>query len=257
MRQFQKFKELHEGSEPLILGNVWNVQSARLVESMNYKALGTSSAAIASSLGYSDGQQMSIQELFLIVGRILDNSHLPLSVDLEHGYGENVKQIADIIEELHNMGVAGINLEDSYLQDGIRVQQEVNAYNQFLEKLVSELQHRRVEIFVNIRIDSFLINQDNAITEIEKRIKSFQKDGIHGIFIPGIVKQADIEQVVAWSALPVNVMCFPGLPTFAELSACGVKRISMGNFLYEKVYKAGADFLHTIQQEQSFISMIS
>ena len=113
MSLFEKFVELHLSESPLILGNVWNVQSAKIFEKLKFKAIGTSSAAIANSLGYEDGENISFEEYFYIVKRISENTSLPLSVDIESGYSDDVDVILSNIIKLVEIGVVGINIEDS------------------------------------------------------------------------------------------------------------------------------------------------
>lgn len=110
------FKQLHHQSAPLLIGNVWNAQSARVFEKLGYKAIGTSSAAVAESLGYADGQAMSFEEYTFVITRIVKSSALPLSVDLESGYGNDASEIVKNIRVLQSLGVAGVNIEDSAIK---------------------------------------------------------------------------------------------------------------------------------------------
>lgn len=113
------FKQLHHGEEPLLLGNVWNVESAKVYEKLGYKALATSSSAVALSLGYEDGEQMSFEEYLYIIKRIKASVSIPLSVDLESGYGD-IDTIVSNILKLTEIGVSGINIEDTYVTGGTR-----------------------------------------------------------------------------------------------------------------------------------------
>ena len=111
------FQELHEQDKPLIIGNVWDAASAKAAEKLNFNAIGTSSAAIASMLGYDDGEQMSFSELLYIVKRILASTTLPLTVDIEAGYSRDPVEIANYIKTLADLGVVGINIEDSIVAE--------------------------------------------------------------------------------------------------------------------------------------------
>ncbi|STW81467.1 carboxyvinyl-carboxyphosphonate phosphorylmutase [Klebsiella pneumoniae] len=106
------FNALHQQNQPLLLANVWDASSAQAAQQAGYQALGSSSAAIAAMLGYEDGEEMSFDELFYVVSRIKTVSELPLSVDLEAGYGATTSHIIDNIRRLAHLGVSGINLED-------------------------------------------------------------------------------------------------------------------------------------------------
>jgi 2-methylisocitrate lyase-like PEP mutase family enzyme len=103
---FQKFKELHDQPQPLLIGNVWNVPSAKKMEDLGFKAIGTSSYAIAETLGYADGEEMSFEEYLLIIKRIAASVSVPFSVDLEWGYGKTTTEIVANIKELNKIGVS-------------------------------------------------------------------------------------------------------------------------------------------------------
>jgi len=94
------FKNLHKNENPVLICNVWDVESARLAQKLNFKAMGTSSGAIATMLGYQDGEEMSFDELEYIVERITSSTAIPLSVDLEAGYSREPGEIADHIRRL-------------------------------------------------------------------------------------------------------------------------------------------------------------
>ena len=117
---FDQFVKLHQQDEPLLIANVRNAQSARLFEKLKFKALATSSAAVASTLGYSDGEQMSFDEYLFVVKRISAVSSVPLSVDLEGGYGAIADEVVSNIKALVEEGVVGINVEDSTMVSGTR-----------------------------------------------------------------------------------------------------------------------------------------
>ncbi len=119
-QNFENFRNYHHESDPLILGNVWDVPGSKQLQKLGFKALGTSSAAIASMLGYEDGENMPFSEYLLIVSRIMENIKIPLSVDLEAGYGNDPETVFSNIRELSQLGVVGINLEDSVVKNGSR-----------------------------------------------------------------------------------------------------------------------------------------
>ena len=108
-----KFKDLHNQEKPLLIGNVWDVTSTKTAEKLNFQAIGTSSSAIAQILGYRDGEEIEFSEMEYMVKRIALNTKLPLSVDLESGYGDKPEEIVDRIKRLVALGAVGINIEDS------------------------------------------------------------------------------------------------------------------------------------------------
>ncbi|WP_250255217.1 isocitrate lyase/phosphoenolpyruvate mutase family protein [Chryseobacterium sp. Marseille-Q3244] len=249
------FKNLHHEEEPLLLGNVWNVQSAKVYENLGYKALATSSSAVAMSLGYEDGEQMSFEEYFYIIKRIKESVSIPLSVDLEGGYGSSPQIIASHIINLLEIGVVGINLEDSYINDGERQLLDRDVYFEKLSNILSMLKERRNEIFINVRIDPFLLRMENALEETLLRVTLFEKLAIDGVFIPGMTQEADIKTVINATSLPVNVMAMPDLPDFETLKRAGVKRITSGGFSNKHIYHELEKISDTIINNKSFSAL--
>jgi 2-methylisocitrate lyase-like PEP mutase family enzyme len=238
MNKIIQFKDLHNGSEPLLIGNVWNVQSALVFERLNFSAIATSSAAVAETLGYADGQQMTFDEYFFIINRIQHSTQLPLSVDLEAGYGANAEHVADNIKRLSAIGVVGVNIEDSVMLGEQRVIEDEQKFAALLRAIVKSLRASGIEMFINVRSDVFLLGLEQPLKNALTRINSFISTGVDGLFFPCITQEADIAAVVGASSLPVNVMAMPGLPSIKKLKILGVKRISMGNFLNKKTYQA-------------------
>ena len=250
-----EFKELHHQTKPLMIGNVWNVQSAKVFEKLNFQAIGTSSAAIAHSLGYEDGEQMPFSDLFFMVERISKSVSLPLSVDIEFGYGNTATQIADNIIALRSIGVVGINIEDSFLDNGERKLKDPVQFSELLKEVKDILLQKGVSIFFNVRCDAFLVNIPNTLQVATERINKYEQSGADGIFLPCITKESDIATIVMQTKLPLNVMCMPELLNFDTLEKLGVKRISMGNFLNFYVYSALENVTAKILSDQSFNSV--
>lgn len=248
------FKDLHFQDKPLLIGNVWDVPSTRIAEKLNFQAIGTSSAAIASLLGYNDGEEITFSELEYFVERITLNTNLPFSVDLESGYGSNPKDIARNIERLVSIGVVGINIEDSVVRNH-RELLDAHDFARCLAAIKEELIKRNIDVFINVRTDTFLLGLSNAIEETKKRIQFYENAGANGIFTPCIEKISDIQDIVNCTSLPINVMCMPNLPGFEELSGLGVKRISTGNFLFDKMYDEFERVEKRILDQKSFRSL--
>ena len=249
-----EFKDLHHENKPLLICNVWDVPSAALAEKLDFQAIGTSSSAIASILGYNDGEEMKFSEMEYLVERISSSSKLPLSVDLESGYDREPKEISENIKRLANLGVVGINIEDSVVVN----QRSLLNYNEFAQTLSEVrqlLEKANVNMFINVRTDTFLLGHPNVIVETKTRIKLYENAGADGIFTPCIEKKTDIEEIVSSTNLPINVMCMPNLPNFETLEKLGVKRISMGNFLFDKMYSGLEKITETVLTDNSFKSI--
>ncbi len=252
MTKYLEFKELHHQTKPLIIGNVWNVQSAKVCEKLDFQAIGTSSSSIAHSLGYEDGEQISFSDLLFIVEKISKSVTLPLSVDIEFGYGNTATETANNIISLVKLNVVGINIEDSFFENGERKLKNILQFSQLLQEVKNILTQQNISIFFNVRCGAFLLNVPNALEVATERIKSFEKSEADGIFLPCITKENDIATIVSETKLPINVMCMPGLPNFETLEKLGVKRISMGNFLNDYSYTSLENMTTKILDEQSF-----
>lgn len=246
------FRQLHQQAEPLLIGNVWNAQSAKVFEKTGSKAIATSSAAVAETLGYTDGENMSFEEYLFIIERIIKATTLPLSVDLETGYGDTPAAIAENIKHLSELGVVGINIEDSVITNGNRKIVDLASFAAKISEVVQLVKTSNIDIFINLRSDVFLLGLPSAKEAAIDRTKLYNSTGVDGLFFPCITDINDIRAVTGISKLPVNVMCMPNLPNFEELKNAGVKRISMGNFINGALYRHLEELIGGINQDQSF-----
>lgn len=251
MRSFETFLQLHEGPTPLLLGNIWDANSAKIFEQAGYKAIGTSSQAVAASLGYEDGEKMPFNTLLQLARQVVNSVDIPFTVDIEGGYSRSAAGIIEHIEKLHDAGAVGINLEDTVAGTS-RTLQPVAAFQKILCSVADHLRRKNLKMFLNIRTDGFLLGMPTALTETLGRISSFEKAGVNGIFVPCITEINDIKAVVNATDLPVNVMCMPSLPNFGELKALGVKRISIGPFAYSYIAKRAAEAAGAIIESDNF-----
>jgi len=251
LNKVNEFRDLHKADKPLVIANVWDVASALAAEKCGFDAIGTSSAAIANALGYKDGEEIPFEELLFVVTRIAKNTHLPFSVDLESGYSKDPEVTVSYIRQLSEIGVVGINIEDSQVS-GCRCIKDAETFARYLTEITCGLNEQNLEIFVNVRTDTFLLGLDDAREETLRRASLYQAAGADGLFVPCITNLKDIEIVANSASLPVNVMCMPELPHFDELQACGIKRISMGNFLFDKLQNELTATFKTLTETGSF-----
>lgn len=253
--KFEMFAALHQGVKPLLIGNAWDAASAKTFEKQGFKAVGTSSAAVAAALGYADGEKMSLDEYLLIIKRIVASVTVPVTVDLESGYGRSAEEICQNIRSLYNLGAAGINIEDSIIREGKRTTQEAGDFAETLEGIIQYLQSENIQMFINIRSDSFLLGFPDALNDAIKRASVYERTGVHGLFFPCIVGLSDIKALTQSTRLPVNVMCMPDLPSFDDLRQAGVNRISIGPFLFNKTYRDLERSISKINSDSSFRSL--
>ncbi|EBS3850258.1 isocitrate lyase/phosphoenolpyruvate mutase family protein [Salmonella enterica subsp. enterica serovar Java] len=246
------FAELHNQHEPLLIANVWDAASAVAAQEAGYQVLGTSSAAIASTLGYEDGQGMPFNEVFYIVTRIRAVSNLPLSVDMEAGYGDSAEEIITNLRRLAQTGVSGVNLEDSRVINGVRQLDDVSDFSRSLRTVCDTLRSENYSLFLNIRTDTYLLRHESALQETILRRQSYKAAGADGLFVPCLTSEKDISLIAGATGLPLNVMCMPDLPSFDRLKLAGVSRISMGNFVHSAMQSRLNDLMQAIRSRQTF-----
>ncbi|GKW15626.1 carboxyvinyl-carboxyphosphonate phosphorylmutase [Pectobacterium carotovorum subsp. carotovorum] len=246
------FTELHHQNKPLLIANVWDAGSAIAAQEAGYQALGTSSAAIAAMLGYEDGEALSFDELLYIVTRIMSVTHLPLSVDVEAGFGRTASEITDNLKRLVQLGVVGVNLEDSSVVKGVRQLDDAMAFASLLKEIRNTLDMESDQLFLNIRTDTFLLGHHQALQETLLRGRLYQESGADGLFVPCLTSEHDIETLSREMTLPLNVMCMPELPSFNRLEKLGVRRISMGNAVHSAIQSNLKNLMLIIPSQQSF-----
>jgi len=254
---FQKFKQLHQQSDLLVLPNAWNAKSASIFEEKQFPAVATSSAAVAESLGYRDGEGMPFMDYLFIINRIVSAIRVPLTVDIEMGYGKTNAEVYTNILKLVELGVAGINIEDSIINQSKRALKDTKTFGSTIEYIKNRLEAEQLKLFINIRCDTYLLNIEKKREETIKRLKVYETTGADGIFLPCISKENDIVEAVNNTKLPVSVMCIPGLPGFAALNKLGVKRVSMGPFMFNKIYDNIGRLSETIDTSKNFSSILS
>lgn len=252
MNNHQKFRELHKADKLLHIGNVWDVNSALLFEKMGYPSLGTSSTAVANSLGYEDGEEMSFNELLSIVKSITKKVSLPLTVDIEAGYSRNASEIVENIILLSEAGVSGINIEDSVVVNGKREITNSHEFSELLKTIKKSLTDKNIDMFLNARTDFFVMGLNNPLEETVSRAVLYENAGADGIFAPCVTHENDIKKIVDSLSIPLNVMTMPDLPAFDALQRLGVSRVSMGPFVYNKLNENFRKTLELIEDNQSF-----
>lgn len=241
-------KQLILKNECLIIGNVWDSLSAIIHEQAGFKALDTTSWGIANTLGYQDGQRIGFDELKNVVSQILKVITIPLSVDIEAGYGKNNQEIIDNILTLAKMGCAGVNLEDSLPNQGLK---DKNEFAILIKETKTILANNGFDDFYfNIRTDTYL-TLDNPIEETISRAVLYQNFGADGIFIPCIQKDEDIKKVLENINIPLNVMCLPNLTDINRLKSLGVQRISYGNAMSDYIICQIEQLTKSILNEQN------
>jgi len=237
----ETFFKLHQAAAPLVLVNIWDPISALLAQQQGAKALGTSSAALAWALGYADGEQLPKDELLAAVRRLLRVCQVPLTVDIELGYSEDPQVVAQLVQQLAQLGIAGINLEDGAETPEL-LSRKIVACRALLAGQ---------SLFINVRTDVFLrgfaTNDEQAITMCQQRFELYQAAGADGAFVPGLTSLTLAQQLSEQLGLPLNLMGWPAQASLADLSLAKVQRISAGPALFvasaNAAQRAIADYL--------------
>lgn len=221
------FHRLHGGPDPLVLVNAWDAASARIVERAGATAIGTTSAGMAWSLGYADGECLPASELLAACARICRVAGVPVSVDIERGFGDSTQAVVDVVGALIGMGVAGINIED-----GTRPGTRELAPPEVLCERIAAIRKLDARFFINARTDVYFVPWDEPAARFEeatRRARLFEAAGADGIFVPGMASLEEITGLAGAVNLPVNVYAgYAGAPPADGLARAGARRISLG-----------------------------
>lgn len=236
------FRALHVAGAPLVLFNVWDAGSAKAVATAGAKALATGSWSVAAANGFPDGERIPLDFALDNLRRIVAASALPVSVDLESGYGEDAAGVGRTIAAALAAGAVGCNLEDSDPRDGT-----LRPLEEHVPRIAAARRAADPDgFFLNARTDVFFqkpaAEHDDAMVEAAlERARAYADAGADGLFVPGLVDEALIARVVAASPLPVNIMVGKDTPPLARLAALGVARVSHGPGPYLAAMRALQD----------------
>jgi len=230
MEKAEEFRSLHQDKRILVLPNAWDVPSARVFEDAGFPAIATSSAALSVSLGYPDGEKIGKEELFSVVKKIADTVSIPLSADIESGFGSDIDQLSDTIRRVIDAGAVGINIEDiSDFEEESLLPTEKQAERIRTIRRVSD--SLGVPIVINARTDAYRFGTGDESTKFEEAIrreKAYEAAGADCLYPMGLTDKERIAMFVKAVNKPVNVMVRKGAPTISELERIGVKRLSLG-----------------------------
>ena len=225
------FHSLHVRGEPLVLFNAWDAGSARAVAEAGAKAVATGSWSVAAANGFADGENLPRAFAMDNLRRIVAAVALPVTIDLESGYGEMPAAVGATVAAALDAGAVGCNLEDSFPADGsLRDVADQVARLAAARKAADDA---GIALFINARTDVFFQKpaaaHDMAMVDAAlERARAYAAVGASGLFVPGVVAEDLIARIAEASPLPVNIMVMPGVPNRARLAALGVARISHG-----------------------------
>ena len=240
-KRAQHFKKLHVKGEPLILFNIWDAGSAKAVADSGAKAVATGSWSVAAAHGASDGEALPISLMLENLKRIVASVELPVSCDIESGYGSQPAAIAELIAKVIATGAVGVNLEDQII--GSEGLYSVEAQSARLRAAHEAANATGIPLFINARTDIFLKLEPAAhdaaeLNQALRRAEAYAETGADGFFVPGLTDAAMIERLCQRSPLPVNIMVLPTTPSLQQLADLGVARVSYGPGPYRQAMAA-------------------
>jgi 2-methylisocitrate lyase-like PEP mutase family enzyme len=222
----------------LILPNAWDAGSAVLIARAGAKVIATTSGGVAWSLGRGDGQRVTRAEMIEQVRRIAAAVDIPVTADVEGGYGPSPGDVGATIEAAVAAGAAGVNIEDSQAPGGPLFSIAAQARRLRAGRSAAE-RAGLPELLINARTDVFLFGigaPERRLEDVLARSSAYAEAGVDSLFVPGLTDLDVVTSLVTASSLPVNVMAGPGTPTIAEFEAAGVRRISVGTAISQAAY---------------------
>jgi len=241
------FRKLHTEGDVLLLANVWDVASARLIEDAGFPAIASTSAGIAFAQGFPDGQKIPPERMLAVIADISRAVDVPVTADVEAGYGNRPEDVALTARRVIEAGAVGMNFEDATgdadhpLFDLPLQVERIRAIRQTGERL-------GVPLVINARTDVYLLqvgDPGGRYDEALRRMRAFRDAGADCVFVPGIVDEATIARFIDDLRCPMNILAGPSSPSVTELKRAGVRRISLGS----GPMRAGLGALRSVAEE--------
>lgn len=226
-----RFLDAHHGDEPLVLPNAWDAASAMVFERAGFGAVGTSSAGVAASLGYPDGEVVPQAEMLSAIERITTAVELPVTADIETGYGEAAEAVDETVSMAIDVGAVGVNLEDG-TGDPERPLDDPDHHAAKIRAARDAADAADLPLVINGRTDVFWLEVGDGGDRIERtidRANTYARAGSDCLFVPGVTDPGTIEALADGIDGPLNVLGGPGAPSIATLADCGVARVSVGS----------------------------
>ena len=237
----EQFRGLHVPGKPFVLFNAWDAGSANAVVAGGAKAIGTSSWSVANANGFADGERIPLALAIDNLRRIVGVTDLPVTVDLESGYGDTPEAVAESIRLAIDAGAVGCNLEDSFPANGNLL--ETAAQCERIRRARQTADAAKIHFFLNVRTDVFFQKSaekhDSAmVAEAIERARAYADAGADGVFAPGLADLRLIARLAGASRLPLNIMVGDSTPPLRALAEHGAARVSYGPRPYLMAMKA-------------------
>ncbi len=238
---------LHSRGRLLVLPNVWSPIGARILQAKGYPAVATASAAVSASLGYKDGELIKRTTLIEIIGRIAHSVDVPVTADIEAGYGGTVSELEETISAVIDAGVVGINIEDGLEEGGVLRSvadqcERISAVRRFADR-------RGLHLVINARIDSYLsaaVARDDATEDAVSRAEAYSRAGADCIYPIGPGDEETVRALRARIGSPINILGSPSAAPLSVLESIGVNRVSFGPFVFRACIRKFVDIADTL-----------
>jgi 2-methylisocitrate lyase-like PEP mutase family enzyme len=227
-RQAEDFRKKHRGPPLLLLPNAWDAMSARVFVAAGFDAIATTSGGVAWALGYMDGEQTPWSEVVAATARIVRAAQVPVTADIEAGYGDTPDAVMKSVAEIIRAGAVGVNLEDGTPRGTMPIRTIADAADR-IRAAREAARAAAVPIVINARTDLYLRNIGDEVTRFDEsvvRAKAYLAAGADCFYPITLRDPATIERMVKALAAPININVRAGLPSVAQLEALGVARAS-------------------------------
>jgi len=253
----ERLLSLHTSGGLLVLPNVWNPIGARILEAKGYPAVATASAAVSASLGYRDGERIRRSTLLDILRRIAGAVEVPVTADIEAGYGGTVSELEDTVRAVVEAGVVGVNLEDGLAEGGpLRSIEDQSTRIAAVREAASGL---GLHLVINARIDSFLSSSFSesgmAVEDAVSRAEAYSRAGADCVYPIGPGDEATVRELRSRIACPINILGRPGAAPLPLLESIGVNRVSFGPFVFRSCLRTFVDIAEALMTEKDASGM--
>jgi len=222
---------MHTGTGAVLLPNIWDVASARIIEEAGFQAIATTSAGIAFAQGFADGEKIPADRMITAVQQITAAVRAPVTADVEAGYGQRPEDASRTARNVIDAGAVGMNFEDA-TGDPDHLLTELTLQLERIHAIREAAENAGVPLVLNARTDVYLLqigDPSRRYDEAVRRLAAFRDAGADCVFVPGVRDAETIGRIVADLKCPVNILGVPGSPPIPELVKLGVKRISLGS----------------------------
>jgi 2-methylisocitrate lyase-like PEP mutase family enzyme len=253
-RKAQALRELHSAGKLLVLPNVWDPVGARVLVATGYRAVATASAAISASLGFQDGERIYRSTMLAVVSRIAHAVDVPVTADMESGYGATIGELEETTRALIESGAVGLNIEDSLPEGGAL--RPIREQAERIGTVRAAAAARGIPLVINARIDTLLEGEaserERQIEETIERAAAYAEAGADCVYPIGPGDEATLNVLRARIASPINVLATPAAAPLETMAAIGINRVSFGPFIFRSCLRKFSDIASALARLEGY-----